>query len=86
MPMMSEILSLGVALSMVHVLMPKYWVPIAVIAKSEGWGRFRLRQVAALTGLSQSLGTMIIGVGVDLLGMKGRLGARRSCLATKMTE
>ncbi|MEE9167785.1 MAG: hypothetical protein V3U24_10060 [Candidatus Neomarinimicrobiota bacterium] len=68
--MISAIVVGSVALSMVHVLMPNQWMPIAVIGKSEGWGRFRLGRVAALAGLSHSLSTMIIGVGVGLLGMK----------------
>lgn len=67
---MAEIFVGSLALSIVHVLMPNHWMPIAVIGKGEGWEASKVRQVAALAGLSHSLSTIFIGVGVGLLGMK----------------
>lgn len=68
--MMVEILLGSVALSIIHIVIPNHWVPIAVIGKAEGWGRLQLRKVAAIAGISHSMSTVIIGVAVGLLGLK----------------
>lgn len=68
--MLVEIFLGSLVLSIVHIVMPNHWVPIAVIGKAEGSDRGRLTRVAGLAGISHSLSTILIGVAVGLLGLR----------------
>jgi len=60
----------SLVLSIIHILLPNHWVPIAVLGKAEGWKKSKLRKVTVLAGMSHSLSTILIGFGVGLLGLK----------------
>ncbi|MEO0138686.1 MAG: hypothetical protein ABIL16_05285 [candidate division WOR-3 bacterium] len=55
-------------LSVIHSSLPNHWLPIVLIAKSEGWGRGRVVFFTALLALSHTLSTVLIGLIIGFIG------------------
>jgi len=60
----------SLALSVVHFLIPNHWMPIVVMARTEGWNQGRSLRIAALAGFSHTASSIIIGIAVGALGLK----------------
>ncbi len=72
---MSEILLFGAMLSLMHAAIPNHWIPVVVLGRSYDWGRLKTLSIAALCGGAHVSSTIIIGVGIGLLGQTlGHLG------------
>ncbi len=60
----------SLALSVVHFLIPNHWMPIVVMARSEGWDKGRSLRIAAIAGFSHTASSILIGVAVGVLGLR----------------
>ncbi|MFQ6607388.1 MAG: hypothetical protein ACE5EE_02500 [Fidelibacterota bacterium] len=60
----------SLALSVVHFLIPNHWMPIVVMARSEGWDKGHSLRVAALAAFSHTASSIFIGVWVGALGVR----------------
>ncbi len=58
----------GVALSIVHALIPNHWVPFVLLGRSQRWPRARLVGITALGGFFHVLSTVLIGVFIGFAG------------------
>lgn len=56
------------AVGVLHTIVPDHWLPIALIARQEGWGRRDTARAAFGAGLGHSLSTLAIGAVVWLMG------------------
>ncbi len=65
---MIQIIFGSLLLSLIHALIPNHWLPLAAVAKSEGWGRFESLLVTAITGLAHTISTILIGIVLGLAG------------------
>lgn len=57
-------------LSVLHALIPNHWLPILAIAKKEQWSVAQTTRVTLIAGLSHAASTVMIGMGLALLGSK----------------
>ena len=55
-------------LSILHASIPNHWIPLIAIGKSEKWTRRQLLSITAMVGSAHTLGTIIIGIVVGLVG------------------
>jgi len=60
----------SLALSVVHFLIPNHWMPIVVMARSEGWDKSRSLRIATIAGFSHTASSILIGVAVGVLGLR----------------
>ncbi len=58
----------SVLLSIVHASLPSHWLPMIAISKAENWNRKETLTVTAITGISHTISTIIIGIIVGLIG------------------
>lgn len=65
------------AVGVLHTLVPDHWLPIAILARQEGWTRRETTRAAGGAGLGHSLSTLAIGIVVWLMG---------AALATRFTQ
>jgi ABC-type nickel/cobalt efflux system permease component RcnA len=56
------------AVGVLHTLVPDHWVPIALVARQEGWSRSTTVRSAALAGTGHAISTLLIAVIVWLAG------------------
>lgn len=57
-------------LSLVHAAIPNHWLPIVVIARAEKWNSREALWITALTGLAHASSTILVGIGIGLIGYK----------------
>ena len=57
-------------LSIAHASIPSHWLPLIAIGKAEKWSGKETLQVTAITSISHTLSTVIIGIIVGLIGYK----------------
>ena len=57
------------AVGVLHTLVPDHWVPIALVARQEGWSRRTTLRSAALAGTGHALSTLLIAIVVWLAGV-----------------
>jgi nickel/cobalt exporter len=55
-------------LSVLHPLLPNHWLPLALIARGEGWNRARVLIFSFLISIAHSLSTVLLGIFVAFLG------------------
>jgi len=55
------------AFSLVHILIPTHWVPLVAIGKAESWSRQETLWTTAITGLTHTISTLLLGIVVGLL-------------------
>ncbi len=55
-------------LSILHAMIPNHWIPLIAIGKSEKWTRRQLLSITAMVGSAHTLGTIIIGIAIGLVG------------------
>lgn len=70
MPVDSQVLLGSLALSLVHAAIPSHWLPLVLLARSEGWSRGQTLGATALAGGAHTLSTIAIGVAVGLFGKR----------------
>jgi len=66
----------GVALSIVHALIPNHWVPFVLLGRSQRWPRARLVGITALGGFFHVLSTVLIGLLIGFAGYRLSQGQR----------
>ncbi len=55
------------AFSLIHILIPTHWVPLVAIGKAEAWSRQETLWTTAITGLTHTISTLLLGIVVGLL-------------------
>ncbi|MCI1189783.1 hypothetical protein MON38_20360 [Hymenobacter sp. DH14] len=76
---MLELLTGCLLLSLLHAAIPNHWAPVLAVARAERWPLRRAVGVTAVAGLAHVLSTVLLGLGLGLLGW--RLSARFSQFA-----
>lgn len=67
---MTDLLLGSLLLSVIHVLIPNHWIPVVMVGKTEGWSQTQLLGVAAMTSFSHTLGTILLGIAIGLVGFE----------------
>ena len=57
------------AVGVFHTLVPDHWVPIALVARKQGWTRAQTARAAAIAGLGHTVSTLIIAIVVWYAGV-----------------
>jgi len=57
-------------LSIIHVLVPHHWLPLALLSKSEKWNRKQTLQLSVIVSFSHVLSTIILGIFIGIIGME----------------
>lgn len=65
---MTEILSGALLLSLWHALLPNHWLPILAVGRARRWSLDRATRVTFLAGLAHAGGTVLLGIGLAVLG------------------
>lgn len=60
----------AVALSIIHAMIPNHWLPFIVIGKAERWSRQETLKITAISGLSHTASTILVGIAVGVIGYK----------------
>ncbi|MFA7421777.1 MAG: sulfite exporter TauE/SafE family protein [Melioribacteraceae bacterium] len=55
-------------LSLVHATIPSHWLPLIAIGKSERWSEKETVWVTAVTAISHTISTVVIGILVGMIG------------------
>ncbi|MDP2039139.1 MAG: hypothetical protein Q8L04_17305 [Ignavibacteria bacterium] len=55
-------------LSIVHATIPSHWLPLIAIGKAEKWNERETVLVTAITAISHTISTVVIGILVGLVG------------------
>lgn len=55
-------------LSLVHATIPSHWLPLIAISKSEHWSEKETVWVTAVTAISHTISTVVIGILVGMIG------------------
>jgi putative Mn2+ efflux pump MntP len=67
---MYSIITGTILLGIIHALIPNHWLPLVAIAKAEKWEKYELMLVASITASAHVLGTVILGIGLGMVGAK----------------
>lgn len=67
---MFQLAAFSLILSVIHVLVPHHWLPLALLAKSEKWTRKQTFQLSVIVSLSHVLSTIILGIFIGIIGME----------------
>jgi putative Mn2+ efflux pump MntP len=59
----------SLVLSVLHALIPNHWLPVLAISKKEHWTLSETTSVTIISGLAHALSTVLLGVGIALLGV-----------------
>ncbi len=65
---MTQILLGSLALSLIHAAIPNHWLPLVAVSKAQRWSHAESLVITAVTGAAHAASTIIIGLGVGLLG------------------
>ena len=77
---MLQLLTGALLLSLLHAAIPNHWAPVLAVARAERWPLRRAVGVTAVAGAAHVLSTVLLGLGLGLLGW--RLSARFSQFAS----
>lgn len=67
---MTHIIIGSLLLSIIHAAIPNHWLPLVLIAKSEGWQKSETMLVAGIAALAHTLSTISLGVIIGLIGVE----------------
>ncbi len=67
---MLQLAAFSLLLSLIHVLVPHHWLPLALLAKSEKWSRRQTFKLSVVVSLAHVLSTIILGVIIGIIGME----------------
>jgi len=67
---MLQLASFSLVLSLIHVLVPHHWLPLALLARSEKWNRNQTLKLAIIVSFAHVLSTIILGVFIGIIGME----------------
>ncbi len=65
---MTQILLGSLALSLIHAAIPNHWLPLVAVSKAQRWNHGEALLITGITGAAHSASTILIGIGVGLLG------------------
>lgn len=57
------------AVGVFHTLVPDHWLPIALIARQQGWTKSEVARAAALAGTGHAVSTLLLGLIVWIAGV-----------------
>ena len=57
-------------LSLVHATIPSHWLPLIAISKTEKWSEKETISITAITAISHTISTVVIGILVGMIGYK----------------
>jgi len=60
----------GLALSIIHALIPNHWIPIVAISKAEKWSRREAIEFTLIIGFAHTISSILIGIVIGLIGYK----------------
>ncbi|MFM9943608.1 MAG: hypothetical protein ACKVQB_00100 [Bacteroidia bacterium] len=60
-------------LSLIHVIVPHHWLPLALLAKSEKWNKKQTVQLALIVSFAHVLSTIVLGVFIGIIGREASL-------------
>jgi nickel/cobalt transporter (NicO) family protein len=60
----------SLVLSILHALIPNHWLPVLAIGRKENWTITQATSITFISGLAHALSTVLLGVGIGLLGVK----------------
>jgi nickel/cobalt exporter len=69
---MLQLAAFSIILSLLHVIVPHHWLPLALLAKSEKWNRKQTTQLALIVSFSHVLSTIILGFFIGKIGMEAQ--------------
>jgi putative Mn2+ efflux pump MntP len=67
---MLQLAAFSLLLSVIHVLVPHHWLPLALLAKSEKWNRQQTLQLSVIVSFSHVISTIILGIFIGIIGME----------------
>ncbi len=65
---MYELLLASLGISLLHAAIPNHWLPIVAIGRRSQWTAAKTVRITVLAGSAHALSTILIGVGLSLLG------------------
>lgn len=65
---MKELLLASLSISLLHATIPNHWLPIVAIGRRSHWTAMKTVRITVLAGSAHALSTILIGVGLSLLG------------------
>ncbi len=65
---MNELLLASLSISLLHAAIPNHWLPIVAIGRRSQWTAVKTVRITVLAGSAHALSTILIGVGLSLLG------------------
>jgi len=68
MPAFLLVLAVG-TVGVLHTLVPDHWLPIALVARQQGWTRSQTARAAFGAGIGHVVSTLLIGIAVWLAGL-----------------
>ncbi len=78
--LVAAVVTVGVA----HTVVPDHWLPIAVMARNDGWSRAHTARAAAIAGFGHTVTTLAIGAVVWIAGVA--LAVRYAQLASLLSS
>ena len=67
---MLQLLTGALLLSLLHAAIPNHWAPVLAVARAERWPLRRAVGVTLVAGLAHVLSTVLLGLGLGLLGWR----------------
>jgi nickel/cobalt exporter len=67
---MIQLLTGALLLSLLHAAIPNHWAPVLAVARAEHWPLRRAVGVTLVAGLAHVLSTVLLGLGLGLLGWR----------------
>jgi putative Mn2+ efflux pump MntP len=57
-------------ISVLHAIIPNHWLPVLAIGRKQQWTLEEVTRVTLLSGLAHALSTIVIGIGLGMLGLQ----------------
>jgi len=57
-------------ISVLHAIIPNHWLPVLAIGRKQQWSLKEVTRVTFLSGLAHALSTIVIGIGLGMLGLQ----------------
>lgn len=66
------LLAAAVGVGLAHAVLPDHWLPLAVVARTNGWSLSRTAKVSLLASIGHIAVSLVLGVAVAVLGLAVR--------------
>jgi len=65
-----QVLLGSLVLSLIHASIPNHWLPLVAVSKAQRWNHGEALLITGITGAAHASSTVLIGIGVGLLGYR----------------